>query len=131
MLEDHSVSRPQYVEAAVLAAHTDDLGRVPFDRDGVELGSIPDRLVLVSTLLGVVRAHGVCPDIAAVELGHPFLAPVCTSIATIAHDSGVSVLGLSAVGRRGAVFTSVPKKIVPVFASNDGVLQIELVAGPK
>ncbi len=35
------------------------------------------------------------------------------------------------VGRRGAVFTSVPKKMVPSSSSNEGVLQTELVAGPK
>ena len=48
----------------------------------------------------------------------------------IAHDSRVYGRGSSDVGRRGAVLTSVPKKIVPVSASNDGVLQTELVAGP-
>ena len=48
-----------------------------------------------------------------------------------AHDSRVCSRGSSAVGRRGAVLTSVPKKIVPDSASNDGVLQTELVAGPK
>ena len=46
------------------------------------------------------------------------------------HDSGVYRRGSSAVGRRGAVLTSVPKKIVPDSASNEGVLQTELVAGP-
>ena len=38
-----------------------------------------------------------------------------------AHDSRVYSRGSSAVGRRGAVLTSVPKKIVPDSASNDGV----------
>ena len=57
--------------------------------------------------------------------------PSFTSSATIAHDSPVDIRGSSDVGRRGAVLTSVPKKIVPVSASNEGVLQIELVPGPK
>ena len=48
-----------------------------------------------------------------------------------AHDSRVWSRGSSSVGRRGAVLTSVPKKIVPDSASNEGVLQTELVAGPK
>ena len=39
--------------------------------------------------------------------------------------------GVVGVGRRGAVFTSVPKKSVPDSASYEGVLQIVLVAGPK
>ena len=43
--------------------------------------------------------------------------PVCTSSATMAHDSGVCRFGLSGVGRRGAVFTSVPKKSVLDSAS--------------
>ena len=43
----------------------------------------------------------------------------------------VTAAGRRLVGRRGAVLTSVPKKIVPVSASNEGVLQTELVAGPK
>src|SRR5260370_29704833 len=59
------------------------------------------------------------------------LAPSWTSSATTAHDSGVSNRGSSSVGRLGAVLTSVPKKIVPDSASNDGVLHTELVAGPK
>src|SRR6202165_2982506 len=58
-------------------------------------------------------------------------APVRTSSAMTAHDSGVCRRGSAAVGRRGAVLTSVPKKIVPAAASNEGVLQTELVAGPK
>src|SRR5262245_23448587 len=57
--------------------------------------------------------------------------PLRTSTTMTAHDSRVWRLGLSLVGRRGAVLTSVPKKIVPDFSSNDGVLQTELVAGPK
>ena len=60
-----------------------------------------------------------------------FLLPSLTSSATTAHDSPVHIRGSSDVGRLGAVLTSVPKKIVPLSASNDGVLQIELVAGPK
>ena len=57
--------------------------------------------------------------------------PSRTSSAMTAHDSRVWSRGSSAVGRRGAVLTSVPKKIVPDSASNEGVLQTELVAGPK
>ena len=56
--------------------------------------------------------------------------PVCTSSATTAHDSRVCSRGSSDVGRRGAVFTSVPKNSVPDSASYEGVLQIVLVAGP-
>ncbi len=41
-----------------------------------------------------------------------FSVPLRTSSAMIAHDSGVSRRGSSGVGRRGAVLTSVPKKIV-------------------
>ncbi len=48
-----------------------------------------------------------------------------------AQDSLVESRGSSVVACLGAVLTSVPKKIVPVSASNEGVLQIELVAGPK
>src|SRR6516162_953018 len=49
----------------------------------------------------------------------------------IASDSRVPRRASSAVGRRGELFVSVPKKIVPDSASNDGVLQMELVEGPK
>src|SRR5881394_470619 len=56
-------------------------------------------------------------------------SPIFTAIT--AHDSRVSSRGLSFVGRRGAVLTSVPKKIVPDSASYEGVLQTLLVAGPK
>jgi len=42
-----------------------------------------------------------------------------------AHDSRVCIRGSSAVGRRGAVLTSVPMKIVPDSASNEGVHQTE------
>src|SRR5262245_53940853 len=58
-------------------------------------------------------------------------APSRTSSAMTAHDSGVSSRELASVGRRGAVLTSVPKKTVPDSSSNEGVLQMELVAGPK
>src|SRR5262249_34504721 len=54
-----------------------------------------------------------------------------TSKAITAQDSRVDIRGSSSVGRRGAVLTSVPKKIVPESASNEGVHQTELVAGPK
>jgi hypothetical protein len=47
-----------------------------------------------------------------------------------AHDSRVCSRGSAAVGRLGAVLESVPKKTVPDSASNDGVLQTVLVAGP-
>ena len=57
--------------------------------------------------------------------------PSRTSSAITPHDSRVPSFGSSAVGRRGAVLTSVPKKIVPESASNEGVLQTLLVAGPK
>src|SRR4051794_13522900 len=60
-----------------------------------------------------------------------FSAPSPTARAMTAHDSRVSGRGSAAVGRRGAVLTSVPKKIVPDPASNEGVDQTELVAGPK
>ena len=43
----------------------------------------------------------------------------------------VSSRGSSAVGFRGALLVSVPKKIVFVAASYDGVDQTVLVAGPK
>src|SRR5688572_19034659 len=57
--------------------------------------------------------------------------PSRTPTAITAHDSRVCSRGSSLVGRRGAVLTSVPKNTVPDSASNDGVLQTELVAGPK
>src|SRR5262249_32112039 len=57
--------------------------------------------------------------------------PSRTSRAMTPHDSRVSRRGSSLVGRRGAVLTSVPKKTVPDSASNEGVLQTLLVAGPK
>ncbi len=59
-----------------------------------------------------------------------FCEPSTTLSAITAHDSGVCNAGLSGVGWRGAVLTSVPKKIVSDSASNEGVLQTELVAGP-
>ena len=51
-------------------------------------------------------------------------------------DDGAAILacraaGRPAVGRRGALLVSVPKKMVLVAASNDGVPQTVLVAGPK
>src|SRR5262249_14743303 len=52
------------------------------------------------------------------------------STATMAHESSVWRLGLSGVGWRGAVLTSVPKKIVLLSASYEGVDQTLLVAGP-
>jgi hypothetical protein len=60
-----------------------------------------------------------------------FSFPLSTSSAMTAQDSLVESRGSSVVACLGAVLTSVPKKIVPVSASNEGVLQIELVAGPK
>src|SRR5688572_10714514 len=60
-----------------------------------------------------------------------FSEPSRTFTAITAHDSRVSSRGLSLVGRRGAVLTSVPKNIVPDSASYEGVLQTLLVAGPK
>src|SRR5262245_41146085 len=60
-----------------------------------------------------------------------FSAPLRASRAITAQDSRVDIRESSAVGRRGAVLTSVPKKIVPESASNEGVHQTELVAGPK
>src|SRR5262249_18247760 len=57
--------------------------------------------------------------------------PVAASTAAMAQENSVYSLGLSAVGCRGAVFTSVPKNSVLVSGSYDGVDQTLLVAGPK
>ena len=56
--------------------------------------------------------------------------PSPTPRAMTAYDSRVCSRGSAAVGRLGAVLASVPKKTVPDSASNDGVLQTVLVAGP-
>src|SRR5262249_56234947 len=49
---------------------------------------------------------------------------------TTAQGSGVCRAGLPGVGRRGAVFTSVPKNRMFDSGSYDGVHQTLLVAGP-
>src|SRR5581483_8043000 len=59
-----------------------------------------------------------------------FRLPVAASRQTTAHESSVARLGFSFVGRRGAVFTSVPKKSVLDSGSWVGVDQTLLVAGP-
>src|SRR5438477_12013726 len=51
-------------------------------------------------------------------------------MAEIAQESSVWSAGLSDVGLRGAVFTSVPKNNVWESGSYDGVDQTLLVAGP-
>src|SRR5438552_12333818 len=51
-------------------------------------------------------------------------------MAAIAQESSVCSAGLSVVGFRGAVFTSVPKNNVSESGSYDGVDQTLLVAGP-
>ena len=131
VFQDPPVRGPQDVEAAVLAADADHLGRLAVHGDRVDLGRVADRLVLVAPFLGVVRPHGVGPDVAGVDLRDPLLG----ALVDVDRDDRARFArvgrGSSVVGRRGAVLTSVPKKIVPVSASNDGVLQTELVAGPK
>src|SRR5437764_8705145 len=57
--------------------------------------------------------------------------PVAASTAASAQESDVWRAGLSGVGFRGAVFTSVPKNKVLVSESYDGVDQTLLVAGPN
>ena len=129
--EDLSVRGPQDVEAAVLAADADHLRRLALHRDRVDLGRVADRLILVAPFLRVVRPHRVGPDVARVDLRDPLLGFRCRRRARRPRTTRACTgRGSSEVGRRGAVLTSVPKKIVPVSASNDGVLQIELVAGP-
>ena len=73
MVQDPPVLGPQDVEAAVLAAHADHLGRLALDRDRVDLGRVADRLVLVPPFLGVVGPHGIGPDVAGVDLRDPLL----------------------------------------------------------
>ena len=109
VVQDLAVLGSQDVEAAVLAAHPDHLGRLALDRNRVDLGRVADRLVLVPPRLRVVGAHGVGPDVAGVDLRDPRSLPSRTSRAMTAHDSRVYSRGSSAVGRRGAVLTSVPK----------------------
>src|SRR5262245_15585473 len=60
-----------------------------------------------------------------------FSRPLAASMAMTAQAYLVSSRWSSFVGRRGALLVSVPKKIVFVAASNDGVPQTVLVAGPK
>lgn len=57
--------------------------------------------------------------------------PVAASRQTTAHESSVCRAGLSGVGCRGAVFTSVPKNSELVSGSWVGVDQTLLVAGPE
>ena len=113
----------QHIEAAVLAADPDDLRRLAVDVDRVDLGRVADRLILVLAFLGVVGAHRVGPDIAGIDLRDPaLLAGVRIESDDCARFGRVQA-GLSGVGWRGAVFTSVPKKSVLVSASYDGVHQ--------
>src|SRR5207248_4898758 len=57
-------------------SHADDFRRRAPDGDRVDLGRIPDRLILVSPLLRVVAAHGIGPDIAGIDLRDPALGAV-------------------------------------------------------
>src|SRR5262245_535098 len=59
-----------------------------------------------------------------------FRLPVRASRHTTAHESSVLRLGFSGVGCRGAMLTSVPKKMLLDSASYVGVDHTLLVAGP-
>ncbi len=69
--DELAVVGPQDVEAAVLAAGADDLGRLAVHVDGEDLRRVADRLVLVEPGLRVVGAHRVGPHVAGIDLRAP------------------------------------------------------------